>query len=140
MGPFAADDLKQEILRLQEQIDRLKHEDKLEQLRLWIWEQIDRHGDDLIAVQPTFDLILNKIDEIQSHVAKSTSFQNRATKSISGSNAARSALYTFERLVVPVGRPQFLSLSGNVESCSDGSCTKYRNMNGGCDVCGEPCL
>lgn len=39
--------------------------DVAEQLRLWIWEQIDKHGEDLIAVQPTFDLILNKIDEFR---------------------------------------------------------------------------
>jgi hypothetical protein len=24
--------------------------------------------------------------------------------------------------------------------CADGTCGKYRNMNGGCDLCGEPCL
>lgn len=24
--------------------------------------------------------------------------------------------------------------------CSDGTCSEYRNMNGGCDVCGSPCL
>jgi hypothetical protein len=24
--------------------------------------------------------------------------------------------------------------------CGDESCGKYRNMNGGCDVCGAPCL
>lgn len=36
-----------------------------EKLRLWIWEQIDKHKEDLIAVQPTLDLILNKIDEFK---------------------------------------------------------------------------
>lgn len=24
--------------------------------------------------------------------------------------------------------------------CSDQSCVDFRNMNGGCDVCGDPCL
>lgn len=24
--------------------------------------------------------------------------------------------------------------------CGDGNCSKYRNMNGGCDVCGAPCI
>lgn len=40
--------------------------DVSEQLRLWIWEQIEQHGDDLAAVLPTFDLVLNKIDEFRS--------------------------------------------------------------------------
>lgn len=26
------------------------------------------------------------------------------------------------------------------EACSDHQCSKYRNINGGCDLCGEPCL
>jgi hypothetical protein len=26
------------------------------------------------------------------------------------------------------------------EKCADGECAKYRNFNGGCDVCGAPCL
>lgn len=26
------------------------------------------------------------------------------------------------------------------KKCSDGSCTSYRTMDGGCPVCGEPCL
>lgn len=38
----------------------------LEQLRLWIWEQIEKGGDDLVAVQPTLDFVLNKIDQIQN--------------------------------------------------------------------------
>lgn len=33
------------------------------QLRDWIWQQIEQHGDDLVAMRPAFDLILNKIDE-----------------------------------------------------------------------------
>lgn len=37
----------------------------MEKLRLWIWEQLDRNGEDLIAIRPTFDLILNKIDEFR---------------------------------------------------------------------------
>lgn len=39
--------------------------DIAEELRLWIWEQIDKHNEDLIAVKPVFDLILNKIDEFK---------------------------------------------------------------------------
>lgn len=26
------------------------------------------------------------------------------------------------------------------EPCDDGDCIRYRNFNGGCDVCGEPCI
>ena len=37
-----------------------------EQLRLWIWEQIKKHDDSLVALQPAFDLILNKIDELRA--------------------------------------------------------------------------
>lgn len=40
--------------------------DVSERLRLWIWEQIDKHGENLVATQPTFDLVLNKIDEFRS--------------------------------------------------------------------------
>ena len=40
--------------------------DQIEELRLWIWEKIDKHGEDLVATQPAFDLILNKIDEIKA--------------------------------------------------------------------------
>lgn len=49
----------------QQKYEDLRNSDDLEKLRLWIWEQIDKHGEELVAVQPVFDLILNKIDEIK---------------------------------------------------------------------------
>ena len=39
--------------------------DSMERLRLWIWELYEKHGDDLQAVWPTFDLVLNKIEEFR---------------------------------------------------------------------------
>lgn len=38
--------------------------DIVERLRTWIWDQREKHGDDLVALSPAFDLILNKIDEL----------------------------------------------------------------------------
>jgi hypothetical protein len=35
----------------------------LSRLRAWIWEQREKHDEDLVALSPAFDLILNKIDE-----------------------------------------------------------------------------
>lgn len=38
-------------------------------------------------------------------------------------------------------RPQRSEESnGRGDACSHGDCVEYRNMNGGCDVCGAPCL
>lgn len=47
-------------------VDRIRATpDVDERLRLWIWEQRDKHGDVLEALGPAFDLILNKIDEFR---------------------------------------------------------------------------
>jgi len=43
--------------------------DVAERLRLWIWEQIEKHGDDLVASKPVLDLVLNKIDEFSATAA-----------------------------------------------------------------------